>query len=156
MAVGPLASHFNPIALIMAKTLWSFCHSECSRVKVLQQIFLYDGHGTVRQAFLFANRFCYLIQKYWKNCCRQHGVSFWIAALHGWFKVVEGLAVLIDDRSCFLFFVLNTLEIMFLYTVLQVRRGIRNNLGIIHHISALTPLHSERPKLHVLSAIGLK
>ena len=25
--------HFNPVALRMAKTLWSFGHSECNRVK---------------------------------------------------------------------------------------------------------------------------
>ena len=35
---------FSPIALRAAKTLWSFCHSECNRVKILYR----NGHSNVR------------------------------------------------------------------------------------------------------------
>ena len=33
-----ISGMFNPIALRLAKTLWSFGHSECNRVKVLVNI----------------------------------------------------------------------------------------------------------------------
>ena len=33
IAMIPFGPYFNPIALSMAKTLWSFGHSECNRVK---------------------------------------------------------------------------------------------------------------------------
>ena len=36
-----MGSTLNPIALSMAKTLWSFGHSECNRVK--EKNFLLDG-----------------------------------------------------------------------------------------------------------------
>ena len=36
--ISSLSMHLNSIALRMAKTLWSFGHSECSRVKNVEQI----------------------------------------------------------------------------------------------------------------------
>ena len=39
----PFFCLFNPIALRMAKTLWSFGHSECKRVKMSEMIYnVYD------------------------------------------------------------------------------------------------------------------
>ena len=40
MTLTPDKVGFNPIALRMAKTLWSFGHSECNRDKVNSEIIL--------------------------------------------------------------------------------------------------------------------